>query len=105
MKLRIKIEDFIADEEDKELARVAFNRAVKTLRRRQGLIAVPLALIALSFIAITIALSNFIFDALLIGFGIALFIVGVVMSLRWHALCLKEYHNQLDELKLQMRQK
>jgi len=100
MKLRVKIEDFIADEEDKELARVAFHRAEKVLRKRMILVFIPLLVVG--FPALFLSGLAF-FEAIAITVFGAYFIICVVMLFKWHDVHHKEYNNQLDELKLQMR--
>ena len=105
MKVRIKMEDFIVDEEDKDLAKVAFHRAEKIVHRRKTLpLILPLAILYLVFLFLNLTY----FPELTyptVAVGGALFIVMIVWFLKRESLTRKEYEAQLSELKLQMRKK
>lgn len=103
MKFRIKtedfMEDFIADEEDRELARVAFRRAKRVLKRRYLLIALLLLGIGSPFVLL--APLPFSLKMAVIWGTIAA--ISIPAFCRYDRIFSEEYHKQLDELKLEMR--
>ena len=105
MKFRTKTEDFmenfIAYEEDKELAKVAFRRARRVLKRRYLLITLMLVGIGSPFVLFA-PLPFPILMAVIWGTVAA---ISIPTFCRYDRIFSEEYHKQLDELKLEMRGK
>lgn len=105
MKLGIKteefMEEFVADEEDKELARVAFRRAEAAVNRRMRNIAIFFLVIGVPLV-LFFDLSFYLRVAA-IAFGVIFTIVFIFLFRNLDSIFLHEYNKQLLVLKLQIR--
>lgn len=109
MKFRIKtkgfmedqMEDYIANEEDKELARVAFRKAGRALKRRYQLITLLILGIGSPFVLFA-PLPFFIIMAVIWGTIAA---ISIPAFFKMDRIFLEEYHKQIDKLRLKMSMK